>query len=184
MFCKVICCRPTRSTVTPRSKRHCHMRSSNWRRINAGTIGYARDDLWPALDDAKVHCGCGCGWGWVVVVVVVVVGGGGGEEGEGEGERGFVDSLGRHRAACQRSGRLRSRAARTLVLICMDAGAVVLCNVKLREINVTVQANDDRWETSLPVCLSNLGRRRHIAERHHNEWKSYSPQSCGRWGCR
>ena len=60
---------------------------------------------------------------------------------------GFVDSLGRHRAACPRSGRLRSRAVapeRTLARICREAGAVVRCNVKLREMNVTVAANDER----------------------------------------
>ena len=58
------------------------------------------------LDIAEAHCECG----------------------------GFVDSLGRHRAACPRSGRLRSRAVapeRTLARICREAGAVVRCNVKL-----------------------------------------------------
>ena len=69
---------------------------------------------------------------------------------------GFVDSLGRHRAACPRSGRLRSRAVapeKTLARICREAGAVVRCNVKLREMNVTVAAND---ELEVEVLASGL----------------------------
>ena len=60
---------------------------------------------------------------------------------------GSVDNLGRHRAACPRSGRLRTRAVvpeRTLARVCREAGAVVRRNVKLRDMNTTVLVNDAR----------------------------------------
>ena len=59
----------------------------------------------------------------------------------------LLDSLGRHRAACPRSGRLRRRAVapeRTLARVCREAGATVRCNAKLREMNVEVAATDER----------------------------------------
>ena len=49
--------------------------------------------------------------------------------------------LGRHRAACPRSGRLRRRAVdpeKTLARVCRKAGATVRCNAKLREMKVVV----------------------------------------------
>ena len=52
-----------------------------------------------------------------------------------------------HRAACPRSGRLRSRAVapeRTMARICREAGAIVRVNVKLRDMNVSVSAQDHR----------------------------------------
>ena len=55
--------------------------------------------------------------------------------------------LGRHRGACPRSGRLRSRALpmeRTLARVCREAGATVRCNCRLRDMNVTVRADDER----------------------------------------
>ena len=58
-----------------------------------------------------------------------------------------LDSLGRHRAACLCSGRLRSRALapeRTIARVCREAGATVRCNAKLREMNVDVAASDER----------------------------------------
>ena len=61
--------------------------------------------------------------------------------------RGSVDNLGRHRAACPRSGRLRARAVipeRTLARVCREAGAVVRRNVKLRDMNTTVPVHDAR----------------------------------------
>ena len=59
----------------------------------------------------------------------------------------LLDSLGRHRAACPRSGRLRRRAMapeKTLARVCREAGATVRCNAKLREMNVAVAATDER----------------------------------------
>ena len=58
-----------------------------------------------------------------------------------------LDVFGRHRAACPRSGRLRTRAVgpeRTLARICREAGATVRMNTKLRDMNVAVEANDER----------------------------------------
>ena len=60
---------------------------------------------------------------------------------------GVIDSQGRHRAACPRSGRLRSRAVapeRTMARICREAGAIVRVNVKLRDMNATVSVQDER----------------------------------------
>ena len=61
-----------------------------------------------------------------------------------------VDSRGRHRAACPHSGRLRTRAVapeKTLARINREAGATVRPNVKLREMNVVVRADDARIRT-------------------------------------
>ena len=58
-----------------------------------------------------------------------------------------LDSLGRHRAACPHSGKLRTRGVgpeRTVARICREAGALVRCNVKLRDMNVMVPAMDER----------------------------------------
>ena len=60
-----------------------------------------------------------------------------------------LDAFGRHRAACPRSGRLRSRAVppeRTLA-------RTVRCNAKLRDMNVVVSASDER---SIEVLASGL----------------------------
>ena len=60
---------------------------------------------------------------------------------------GAVDLYGRHRAACSRSGRLRTRAVgpeRTVARVCRGAGATVRWQAKLRDMNVTVSANDER----------------------------------------
>ena len=69
-----------------------------------------------------------------------------------------LDVFGRHRAACPRSGRLRTRAVgpeRTLARICREAGATVRMNTKLRDMNVAVEANDERaievLATGLPL---------------------------------
>ena len=59
----------------------------------------------------------------------------------------LLDSLGRHIAACPRSGRLRRRAVapeKTLARVCREAGATVRCNAKLREMNVEVAAIGER----------------------------------------
>ena len=53
----------------------------------------------------------------------------------------FLDTTGRHRAACPRSGRLRTRAVgpeRTLARVCREAGATVRINTKLRDMNVAI----------------------------------------------
>ena len=58
----------------------------------------------------------------------------------------LVDTRGRHRAACPHSGWLRTRAVapeRTL-RNCREAGAAVRPNVKLRDMNVLVRADDER----------------------------------------
>ena len=59
-----------------------------------------------------------------------------------------LDKLGRHRGACPRSGRLRSRALpieRTVARVCREAGASVRRNCRLRDMNVTVRADDMPW---------------------------------------
>ena len=67
-----------------------------------------------------------------------------------------LDVQGRHRAACPRSGRLKSRAGgpeRTLARVCREAGATVRCNVRLRDMNVAVPATDMR---SIEVLATGL----------------------------
>ena len=52
---------------------------------------------------------------------------------------GHHDTLGRHRSACPRSGRLRVRALsieKILARVCHEAKAIVRTNVKLRDMNV------------------------------------------------
>ena len=58
-----------------------------------------------------------------------------------------LDTLGRHLAACPRTGRLRKRASpieRMLARICREAGARVRFNAFLRDMNVHVRADDER----------------------------------------
>ena len=58
-----------------------------------------------------------------------------------------LDVFGRHRAASPRSGRLRTRAVgpeRTLARVCREAGATVRTNTQLRDMNVAVDATDER----------------------------------------
>ena len=69
-----------------------------------------------------------------------------------------LDRQGRHRAACPRSGRLKTRAMapeRALARVCREAGATVRCNARLRDMNVVVAAHDDRaievLATGLPL---------------------------------
>ena len=63
-------------------------------------------------------------------------------------ERGAaLDTQARHRAACARFGRLRSRALgpeRTLARVRREAGATVHVNAKLRDMNVAVRADEMR----------------------------------------
>ena len=62
-----------------------------------------------------------------------------------------LDSRGRHRAACPRSGLLRITATptqRTLAGVCREAGATVRCNTKLR---VSLQ-----YERAIEVVASGL----------------------------
>ena len=72
-----------------------------------------------------------------------------------------LDTLGRHRAACPRSGRLRTRAGppeRTMARICREAGATVRFNTRLREMNVAVSANDERSIEVLASCVAFASR--------------------------
>ena len=58
-----------------------------------------------------------------------------------------LDPLGRHRAACARTGRLKKRATpieRMLVRVCREGGARVRYNAFLRDMNVGVRASDER----------------------------------------
>ena len=58
-----------------------------------------------------------------------------------------LGKLDRHRGACPRSGRLRSRALpieRTVARVCREAGASVRCKCRLRDMNVTVRADEER----------------------------------------
>ena len=69
---------------------------------------------------------------------------------------GALDCRGQHRAACPRSGRLRSRALpteRTLARVCREAGATVRVNAKLRDMNINVPAADQR---AIEVLASGL----------------------------
>ena len=64
---------------------------------------------------------------------------------EGCGAR--LDVRGAHRAACMRSGRIKRRATPTeiaLTRVCREAGAVVQTNVRLRDMNLSVPAADER----------------------------------------
>ena len=57
----------------------------------------------------------------------------------------FLDREGRHRAACARSGKLKTRAQaseRSLARVCLGAGATVQYNARLRD--MAVAAQDDR----------------------------------------
>ena len=67
-----------------------------------------------------------------------------------------LDTLGRHRAACGRSGRLRTRACpteRSSARVCREAGATVRFNTMLRYMNINVSADDHR---SIEVLASGL----------------------------
>ena len=60
---------------------------------------------------------------------------------------GSIDCRGRHRRACTRSGRLRSRAVSTeksLARVRRETGATVRCNPKFRDLIVNVLATDER----------------------------------------
>ena len=68
----------------------------------------------------------------------------------------LLDVQGRHRAACPRSRRLRSRAVgpeRTLARVCREAGATVRCNVRLRDMNVAVSVT---YMRSIEVLATGL----------------------------
>ena len=74
----------------------------------------------------------------------------------------WVDSRGRHRAACPHSGRLRTRATAP------EANVRFKC--LLRDMNVAVRAEDERrievLASGLPIVLrSSTGRGHHLAER-------------------
>ena len=67
-----------------------------------------------------------------------------------------LDTMGRHRATCPRSGLLKIKAQgleRSLARICREAGASVRFNTKLRDMNVAVSANDER---AIEVLASGL----------------------------
>ena len=92
-----------------------------------------------------------------------------------------LDTEGRHRAACARSGRLRTRAVgpeRTLARICREAGALVRCNTKLRDMNVAVPAADRasscQRTSSVPGSAVGCGR--------YGPKCTHSPWIALRWG--
>ena len=67
-----------------------------------------------------------------------------------------LDVQGRYRAACPRSGRLKSRAQapeQTLARVCREAGATVRFNAMLRDMNIAVAATDHR---AIEVLASGL----------------------------
>ena len=69
---------------------------------------------------------------------------------------GQNDLLGRQRAACPRSGRLKRRALPTeitLARVCREVGATVRRNVKLRDMNVHVDPSDEREVEMLAAGL-------------------------------
>ena len=68
-------------------------------------------------------------------------------EGVCEGCQAPLDAYGRHRAGCSRSGRLKKRATpteRALARVCREAGARVMFNVLLWDMNVDVPASGGR----------------------------------------
>ena len=68
----------------------------------------------------------------------------------------MLDRMGPLRAACPRSGRLKTRALpteRTLARVCREAGATVRRDVKLRDMNTSVRARDERAIEVLAICL-------------------------------
>ena len=68
-------------------------------------------------------------------------------EGVCEGCQAPLDTYGRHRAGCSRSGRLKKRAIpteRALARVCREEGATVMSNVLLRDMNVDVPASGGR----------------------------------------
>ena len=72
------------------------------------------------------------------------------------GVNAVLDREGRHRAACARSERLKTRALapeRSLARVCQEAGATVRYNARLRDMNLTVTAQDDR---AIEVLASGL----------------------------
>ena len=74
-----------------------------------------------------------------------------------EGCGDALDEHGVHRAACTRTGRLRSRAVpleRTLARVCREAGATVRQNALLRNMNISVSATDRRQIEVLADGLS------------------------------
>ena len=61
--------------------------------------------------------------------------------------RGRLDPLGDHRAACANSGVLASRALpieRALARVCQEAGARVVRNMRLADMNLDVPVGDER----------------------------------------
>ena len=88
------------------------------------------------------------------------------------------NSWGRHRAACSQSGRLRTRAVapeRTLARVCREARAILRTNVKLRDMNIAVRADDGRCievvASGLPLFHGcPIGRGHHVALRPHESW--------------
>ena len=71
-----------------------------------------------------------------------------------------LDVLGRHRASCTVSGRIRKRATpieRTVARICREAGALVRFNAFLRDMNINVGAADERRIEVLAQDLPSFG---------------------------
>ena len=98
-----------------------------------------------------------------------------------------LDPLGRHRASCTRSGRIKKRATpteRTVARIFREAGACVRSNVFLRDMNINVAAQDSRrievLAQDLP-CFSGAQLGGHyFTQRIDQQWRS-TPSS-GRRG--
>ena len=74
-----------------------------------------------------------------------------------------LDKCGRHRGACTRSGRLKSRATapeRTLARVCREAGRTVRTHVKLRDLKTSVPVVDPHIR-SADAPRSTIGSRHH-----------------------
>ena len=74
------------------------------------------------------------------------------------------------------TGRLKRRAMapeRTLARVCGEAGGLVRFNVKLRDMNVAVPADDDRaskfWRRTSDAARGSAGNRHHFAQRHFRQ---------------
>ena len=76
-----------------------------------------------------------------------------------EGCHAPSDPLGRHRASCTRSGRIKKRATpteRTVARIFREAGGCVRQNVFLRDTNINVAAQDSRRIEVPKICLASV----------------------------
>ena len=111
-------------------------------------------------------------------------------EAECEGCQAPLDPLGRHRASCTRSGRVKRRATaieRMTARVFREAGACVRQNIFLRDMNINVPAQDSRHievlARSAVFRRCTIGGRHHVAQCAQLQWWS-PPTRRGPWRSR